>query len=257
MEGLDSNQRNERFRISCLTRLGYLPVKLYIMPELIALTCPTCNQQFRRQRRHLKYETNAGRTVFTCSSCSALAKRNGKEVPCVYCGALTYKSKRSLSRFPNHYCSRSCSVAQRNTVRIGPLHPNFAHGKYSYKRHLQESCEECGETRKFLLHVHHKNADHSNHLQENCETVCLNCHATRHLVFRNGSIIIDYRHLTSPEVQAMVRAAGFQPATSPSQAERSKQTELRPDDLLAGTGRFERPRSGLESDSLTIGNAPA
>lgn len=34
----------------------------------------------------------------------------------------------------------------------------------------------------------------------------------------------------------MVRAAGFQPAASPSQAERSEQTELRPDTLVPPVG---------------------
>ena len=34
--------------------------------------------------------------------------RNGKEVACVCCGKLIYKTKTQLSKRENHYCSRNC-----------------------------------------------------------------------------------------------------------------------------------------------------
>jgi hypothetical protein len=43
----------------------------------------------------------------------------------------------------------------------------------------------CGDRRKYLLCVHHKDGDTENNIADNLEIVCWNCHIKRHLKLVN------------------------------------------------------------------------
>lgn len=71
----------------------------------------------------------------------------------------------------------------QNTEFVGSKHPNWKHGKSSY-RQKQESkdeakCRLCSENNSEVLVVHHIDMDRKNNISENLAWLCYNCH---HLV---------------------------------------------------------------------------
>lgn len=62
--------------------------------------------------------------------------------------------------------------------------------------------------RPFLLVVHHRDSDRTNNSDSNLETLCFNCHITRHLVLREGIIKIDFKFLTDITLSELVKWSG-------------------------------------------------
>ena len=180
--------------------------------ETIQLECAFCGKFFQRK---LKYVTNArknGKTKFYCG----LSCINKKEVfwdKCHECGKLmpvTQKRHKTKSGF--HYCSSSCANSSNNRIyKTRENHPNWKDGSSTYRSlGLSERCEDCGETRYYLLVVHHINKDRNENGKENLVTVCHNCHVLRHLVVRNGKLCVHWGTLTTQEAKDFLRG-GVQP----------------------------------------------
>jgi len=73
------------------------------------------------------------------------------------------------------YCSRDC-YNFRNGIQ-----KKLKRGTAYYKDLLNKSSCECGETKPYLLQIHHIDGNHNNNDKDNLEIVCPTCHVKRHL----------------------------------------------------------------------------
>jgi len=177
---------------------------------MIELECGFCGISFTKLLKHVTAARKNGQTIFYC--CISCAKKTEivKDV-CHNCGVqieMRKSVRRSKSGF--YYCSRSCSNGKNNTIyRSKENHPNWTGGKSSY-RHGREltKCSECGETRYYLLTVNHKDGDRLNNTPENLEDLCANCHITRHLVIKDGRLVIRWGMMTSDEAKILMESLG-------------------------------------------------
>ena len=64
-----------------------------------------------------------------------MPRRNGKEVPCEYCGKMVYKAKWRLERDKHHFCSHDCQ-ARFYTGKKDP---------FSRRTGKEVACEYCGK----------------------------------------------------------------------------------------------------------------
>ncbi len=133
------------------------------------------------------------RQKYCTPSCSYAARSAPKvEVVCsnTTCGK-TFKRKVSQTNRSKHgfqFCSRQCKdFAQSlkgDCTEIRPTHYGTGTGRHTYRRFLAEKKNPrcgCGEKRRYLLVVHHRDGNHDNNVRSNLEIVCFNCHACRHL----------------------------------------------------------------------------
>lgn len=174
--------------------------------KMSTLTCGRCQVKFERLTKHVNYEIRKhGKNKFNCSKCRS---RNGSLHKCATCSVDVYicKSTAARSKTGNHFCSRSCAVSLRNRSRLGELHPNWNGGTNTYRSHMGAICEECGELRSFLLIVHHKDGKRSNNERSNHETLCLNCHGTRHVKIINGEPRLHFKSLTDPAIRQFLKS---------------------------------------------------
>lgn len=73
-------------------------------------------------------------------------------------------------------CSHSCS----NTYfKTNPSAVNTNYRKRALK-HYGAKCKYCGDTRKYVLQVHHIDQNRKNNKLENLEVLCANCHLEVH-----------------------------------------------------------------------------
>ena len=90
-------------------------------------------------------------------------------------------------------------------MRFGENHPNWKDGVGSYRSvGLKDRCEVCGENRYWLLVVHHKDKDRTRNGSDNLITLCLVCHAERHLVVADGKLALRWGTLTTPEAKDLL-----------------------------------------------------
>lgn len=64
------------------------------------------------------------------------------------------------------------------------------------ERTKNPKCCDCGEDRKYLLVVHHKDGSRDNNAKSNLEIVCSNCHMKRHLYKKNNQWVYWSSQLT-------------------------------------------------------------
>jgi hypothetical protein len=124
------------------------------------LVCAVCSKQFTRRASSVKNATHG--IVF----CSRVCKDKGQSI-----------SFGCKELWPPHYGS---SNEYRNKVSL-------------------DECIGCGETRKFLLLVHHIDGNRRHNTKSNLECVCANCHVIRHLRFVDGEWLYWTKVLTPRE----------------------------------------------------------
>lgn len=113
-------------------------------------------------------------------------------------------SKLTNSKSGFYFCTKECKDNAQKIDGLKEIHPN--HYKDGYSNYSERAfkkygckCVDCNITIKALLQVHHKDGNRENGDIKNLEIVCSNHHALRHMVFRNGNWISDYKVLTSLE----------------------------------------------------------
>ena len=134
--------------------------------------------------------------------------KNTVETECYNCKK---KCRKPLSKLKNSkhgflFCSRVCKDEAQslkgNCPEIRPDHYGTSEGRGMCKKLIKSSlnpkCEGCGESKGYLLSVHHIDGNNGNNPDDgsNWEIVCANCHQKRHLKVKNGNWMYDCHSLT-------------------------------------------------------------
>ena len=134
--------------------------------------CLTCKKEIYRRPS----EILAGR-VFCSSACYGLANR--VETPCVVCGVgiLAGANKKT--------CGRACANTHRAGIKynIGSPKDKVRNDRTIKLRVIAlrgPVCERCQFDKVEILHVHHRDRNHSNNDYSNLELICPNCHYEEH-----------------------------------------------------------------------------
>lgn len=105
-----------------------------------------------------------------------MRKVSERSKPCERCGSLMLRKRygERLEDLTVFYKRRFCSLSCANTKKTLTKHG------YSWRarKHLQLSCEACGERRQ--LHAHHVDQTKSNNDPSNIQTLCKWCHNFLH-----------------------------------------------------------------------------
>lgn len=169
--------------------------------KLYEKTCIVCSRIFLVPKHRY--------TRKTCSAiCNGKIQRKRIVIACTNCGKKVERTLNKVSSVKHgyHFCSRLCKdLSQRldgNCPSIRPLHYGNGNGKYTYREKTLAKAKVCccGETRIYLLTVHHRDGNRENNDSSNLETVCFNCHAIRHLKKnKDGEWYVSFSTLTSEE----------------------------------------------------------
>ncbi len=85
----------------------------------LLLECYHCNKPFLKEKRYIKAVLNNTNYSQKCKFCSKLclykSKTSKKIVTCKQCNKDFKKIPSQIKKFPNHFCSRSCSGTYNNT----------------------------------------------------------------------------------------------------------------------------------------------
>ena len=135
------------------------------------------------------------------------------------------KSYTDNSKHRLFFCGRKCKdAAQRLVEGLQSLWPpHYGTGTGGYRNYVDRSrCIGCGDTRAFLILVHHIDGDRRNWRRKNLEPVCFNCHAIRHLRLVNGTWTYDSNALTPRKlIPRFMEHTGIEPVTFDLQSRRS------------------------------------
>lgn len=116
---------------------------------------------------------------------------------CPICGTLFKPQRQSDTKV---CCSYSCANTH---FRSGKNNPNFKGGT-QYRRVIGSGsqCADCGESRPYLLMVHHVDGDRKNNDLHNLEIVCPTHHAMRHLRYdkKSRTWVFNTNYLTPREM---------------------------------------------------------
>lgn len=149
-------------------------------------SCTYCGKEFI----HFKWDNQ-----FCCSR-ECHYKKLKIEVNCCVCNKPTLKCKSNFKRNEDNYCSRDCY----NNRRKDKSKKIKRHTKY-YNDFLNIASCECGESRKYLLQIHHIDGNNQNNYLNNLEVVCANCHVKRHLKLnKKGELVYHPKSLTDREL---------------------------------------------------------
>jgi hypothetical protein len=135
-------------------------------------------------------------------------RQNRKELTCFQCKKKFWRVLSSIKNYRHGYyfCSRKCKEKAQSLdgtcLDIRPLH--YKNGVASYIKRafskLLNKCVSCGEDKKYLLIVHHKDGNRNNPFLDNLEIVCHNCHCKRHLrLNKKRELVFDTKCLTPLE----------------------------------------------------------
>jgi len=132
-------------------------------------TCGFCSKYFN----HFKWDDQR----FCSKKCfSDYVKNNKSKVYCNVCNKMIEVTNSKISRNNKFYCSRECYDNRRKDVL-----KRLKRGTKYYKNLLENTPCQCGESKIYLLQIHHIDGNKKNNIQSNLEVVCSNCHVKRHL----------------------------------------------------------------------------
>ena len=148
------------------------------------LSCKICEKEFYKKPCHIA----RGEGKFCSNKCAGISRLKGKYVSCAICENRVWRTPRHLnnSKSKKYFCNKSCQTLWRNSVvYIGPNHPNWKGGNFTYrdklvKAGIEQICKRCRMDDFRLLTVHHIDKNHGNNDLNNLTWLCYNCHALVH-----------------------------------------------------------------------------
>lgn len=160
--------------------------------------CQQCDKPFLRRL--------GGKQKCCSLGCSHESRKKKVSLTCTGCKKTfeRHPSKLQVARHGHYFCSRKCKEEAQsldgNCPAIRPGHYGTAKGRSGVRKRILKKrgaiCCDCGETRAWLITIHHVDGDVSNSVGKNLEVVCGNCHIKRHLKDVDGKWGFDPKSLT-------------------------------------------------------------
>ncbi len=154
------------------------------------VTCAFCKNEYDRPKRLYTQSIKHGWRIFCNRECLRQSKYVGKKYNCATCNKETYRSPSELkSKSGKYFCSKHCSVKNRNKSLVGPRNKLWKNKSYRGLAlfDLPNKCNRCNyEQYKEILIVHHIDRNRRNNNIKNLEILCPNCHAIEHYVKETG-----------------------------------------------------------------------
>lgn len=163
--------------------------------------CLNCKKKFLQRKN--------GDQKYCSIECFGLKNRNRKKIKCSNCKKIIERTFSDLEKTKHniYFCSRKCKdEGQKIKNGIKEIWPNHYATKgdfYLYKRYIDEGekfCELCGEEKKFILQIHHKDGNRKNNKKNNLKILCPTCHSLHHLEEKNEKIVLNHKTLTTIEL---------------------------------------------------------
>lgn len=147
----------------------------------VVVTCSYCKKSITRTKKWYTQASKLSNKFYCDKICNAQGKTTKFNTPCVVCGLIVQRnfSKKNISGF--YFCSHSCRATHFNKDKWKKSNGPDWRPTWGYRKYLESECAGCGDTRTFLLQIHHIDGNRSNSDITNMETVCPSCHVTRHL----------------------------------------------------------------------------
>lgn len=180
-------------------------------------SCGTRRQGFKRicencSCEYITRHDKKDRQQKFCSRNCVLETKNKTKftiVECAYCKKLFQKRRTQLksSKSGFYFCNRICKESAQKLGGLKEIMPqHYGTGSSRLKKdvatdrfNIKLSCCDCNENKEYLLCIHHVDGNPTNNIEENLEIVCFNCHAKRHLEFKNNKWINNFKKLTPRE----------------------------------------------------------
>ncbi len=151
---------------------------------MLIVKCHQCHKSFTAKPSWIKY----GNGKYCSTKCHHEGMRKGKYVACEICGEKFWRKPGQLkhSKSRKFFCSKSHQTLWRNSIFVGPKHPNWKNGEnVQYRKivldnKIKQICKNCGNKDKRLLVVHHLDRNRKNNKIQNLIWLCLNCHFLIH-----------------------------------------------------------------------------
>ena len=145
--------------------------------------CKLCKKEFYAKPSLLK----RGWGKYCSGKCQYKAQLKGKFVYCQICRKKIWRKPRqlNLSKSKKYFCTKSHQTLWRNSIFIGPRHPNWkggeniAYKKLLIKNRIKSVCKLCRCKDERVLAVHHLDRNRKHNNIKNLVWLCHNCH---HLV---------------------------------------------------------------------------
>lgn len=128
------------------------------------------------------------------------------EIICTYCGNKFHKlNSKLIAKSGKYFCTRKCKdTAQQIASQCDVLKPGHYGTSYFWKindnKRNNNCCEICGESRLYILAIHHLDGNRNNNHPDNLKTLCFNCHGLHHLDLVKGKLLYKPRALSTPEI---------------------------------------------------------
>lgn len=156
--------------------------------------CQYCQQKFL---------TRIDRSIRYCShECNRADRKCGVFIKCAWCQKEFYKKSCQLrnSKSGLYFCRRKCKDEAQRLGGIQQIMPSHYGTRTSPIciddfNTVERKCA-CGESRYYLMCVHHIDGNRNNNAESNIEIVCYNCHALRHMEQTLGIWHLNYKQLT-------------------------------------------------------------
>lgn len=148
-------------------------------------SCKQCGKEFS----HYRYDSQE----YCSQGCAFQARRDIRPIViCLVCRKEMITFNSIVNRNEHHYCSRECY-----NNRSGDNKKQIKRGTAYMQRLIHASICGCGESKDYLLEIHHIDGDDTNNKDDNIEIVCSNCHMKRHLKLnKNGIWVYHPKSLT-------------------------------------------------------------